>query len=192
MLVTRDEWNAERAACFSRLRAKGYSLAKAEAVAGAITRATYGPQPPKPPLWRRLVTLPGRIKEMLMLKKLLMLAVGLVLFGASAVLAQDVAPPDYRKLIAESITVLVPVFTMTVLWLTKLAWSKIPASVVVFAAPVVGILGNFLLASITGNQTSDPIVAALLGMAGTYLREILSTLTAKGLAGGITVTKGGL
>jgi hypothetical protein len=126
------------------------------------------------------------------MKKLLMLVAALVLTGASTVLAQEVAPPDYKKLIAEAITVLVPVFTMAVLWATKLAWSKVPAAVVVFAAPVVGILGNFLLAWITGNQTSDPVVAALLGMAGTYLREILSTISAKGLSGGVTITRGGL
>lgn len=126
-----------------------------------------------------------------MLKKLMLLVVAFVLVGASTVLAQD-APPDFKKLAAEAITALVPIFTVAVLWVVKLAWSKIPAAVVVFAAPVVGILGNFLLSWVTGQQASDPVVAALLGAAGTYLREVLSTLATKGLGGGITVTKAGL
>lgn len=125
------------------------------------------------------------------MKKLLMLVAVLVLGGASLALAQEPAP-DYKILVAQAITALVPIFTVAVLWVAKLAWSKIPAAIVVFAAPVVGILGNFLLAWLTGQQASDPVVAALLGMAGTYLREILSTISTKGLTGGITITRGGL
>lgn len=125
------------------------------------------------------------------MKRLLTMVAVLVLAGASLALAQEPAP-DFKLMAAQAITALVPIFTVAVLWGAKLAWSKIPAAVVVFAAPVVGILGNFLLSWLTGQQTSDPVVAALLGMAGTYLREILSTIATKGFSGGITVTKGGL
>jgi hypothetical protein len=100
------------------------------------------------------------------------------------------APPDYKKLAVDLITVVTPVLTVLVLWGFKLVWSKLPASIVVFAAPALGIALNFLLSYVTGQNHSDPIVAALLGSAGVYLREILSTLQSKGLAGPVTATKG--
>jgi len=52
--VTHDEWEAEWRACFTRLRAKGYELLKAQETARAITQARYGPQPGKAPLWGRI------------------------------------------------------------------------------------------------------------------------------------------
>lgn len=125
------------------------------------------------------------------MRKLLLLAVAvLVTLAPVAVFAQvENPPPDYRRLIVDLISAVTPVLTVVVVWAFKLAWAKLPASVVVFAAPVLGIVLNYLVAWIAGQSPSDPIVAALLGTAGVYLRELLSTLSTKGLTGSVTVTK---
>lgn len=125
------------------------------------------------------------------MRKLLLLAVAvLVTLAPVAVFAQvENPPPDYRRLIVDLISAVTPVLTVVVVWAFKLAWSKLPASVVVFAAPVLGIVLNYLAAWIVGQTPSDPIVAALLGAAGVYLRELLTTLGSKGLSGSVTVTK---
>lgn len=52
--MTHDEWEKEWAACFARLRAKGYDLVESQTIARNITRARYGPQPGKPPVWLRV------------------------------------------------------------------------------------------------------------------------------------------
>lgn len=125
------------------------------------------------------------------MRKLLLLAVAvLVTLAPVAVFAQvENPPPDYRRLIVDLISAVTPVLTVVVVWAFKLAWSKLPASVVVFAAPVLGIVLNYLAAWIVGQTPSDPIVAALLGAAGVYLRELLTTLGSKGLSGSVTVTR---
>lgn len=125
------------------------------------------------------------------MRKLLLLAVAvLVTLAPVAVFAQvENPPPDYRRLIVDLISAVTPVLTVVVVWAFKLAWAKLPASVVVFAAPVLGIVLNYLAAWIVGQTPSDPIVAALLGAAGVYLRELLTTLGSKGLSGSVTVTK---
>lgn len=125
------------------------------------------------------------------MRKLLLLAVAvLVTLAPVAVFAQvENPPPDYRRLIVDLISAVTPVLTVVVVWAFKLAWAKLPASVVVFAAPVLGIVLNYLAAWIVGQTPSDPIVAALLGAAGVYLRELLTTLGSKGLSGSVTVTR---
>lgn len=52
--LTHEEWEVEWRACFTRLRAKGYDLVKAQETARAITQARYGPQPGKAPIWVRV------------------------------------------------------------------------------------------------------------------------------------------
>jgi hypothetical protein len=112
-----------------------------------------------------------------------------LLFAPVWLLAQDAAP-DFKQVGVNAIAALTPVLAVVVLWGLKLAWSKIPASIVLFAAPVVGIGINYAIAWITGHPASDPIVAAALGAVATYLREFASTLASKGLIGSVSVTKG--
>ena len=88
----------------------------------------------------------------------------------------------------QAITALTPVLTFVIVWLLKMAWSKIPASIVLFAAPVVGILVNFGLSYISGHQPSSLLLAALLGVLATSLREWLTTFQQKGLTGAVSQT----
>jgi hypothetical protein len=88
----------------------------------------------------------------------------------------------------QAITALTPVLTFVIVWLLKMAWSKIPASIVLFAAPVVGILVNFALSYLAGHQPSSLLLAALLGVLATSLREWLTTFQSKGLTGAVSQT----
>lgn len=97
---------------------------------------------------------------------------------------------DWEKVGVDAIVALTPVATFVLVWLLKLAWSKVPASIVLFAAPVVGVLVNFGLSYLVGHPPSSLLVAALLGIVATSLREWLSTFQEKGLAGPISQTKG--
>lgn len=96
---------------------------------------------------------------------------------------------DWKDVGVQAITAITPVATLVFLWLVKLGWSKIPASIVLFAAPVVGMLANFALNYVSGHPSGDPLIAALLGTAAVFLRELVSTLAAKGVSGSITPTK---
>jgi membrane-associated phospholipid phosphatase len=125
------------------------------------------------------------------MRKLVVQTLMLVLFFASVVVAQ-VAPepaPDIKAVGVAAITGLTPVLSVLVLWALKVAWSKIPASIVLFAAPVVGMLINYATSYLTGHVPTDPLAAAALGALAVYLREFGSTLAAKGFAGAITPTK---
>ena len=102
--------------------------------------------------------------------------------------AQD-APPDLKQVAVDSINALITPLTVVVLWALKTLWGKIPASLVLFLAPVVGMALNFALAKLASNPPADPVIAALLGAVGTYGREFLDTVINKGFAGSITTTK---
>lgn len=103
--------------------------------------------------------------------------------------ADPLAPPDLKAVGANAIAALTPVLGVVVLWALKVAWSKVPASIVLFAAPVVGILLNYGLSYLAGHAPGDPLAAAALGMLAVYLREFGSTLATKGFAGGVSITK---
>ncbi len=96
---------------------------------------------------------------------------------------------DWKDVGVQAITAITPVATLVLLWLVKIGWEKIPASVVIFAAPVVGIAINFGLNYITGHPSADPVIAAALGALAVFLRELGSTLASKGLGGPVTPTK---
>jgi hypothetical protein len=125
------------------------------------------------------------------MRKLIVQTLMLVLFFASVVVAQ-VAPepaPDLKAVGVAAINALIAPLSVLVLWGLKLAWSKIPASVVLFAAPIVGMAINYATSYLTGHVPTDPLAAAGLGALAVYLREFGSTLAAKGFAGAITPTK---
>lgn len=129
------------------------------------------------------------------MKKLLSLTFSIVmglLLVPALLLAQGadpLTPPDFKAVGANAIAALTPVLGVVVLWGLKVAWSKVPASIVLFAAPVVGMLLNYGLSYLAGHPAGDPLAAAALGMLAVYLREFGSTLASKGLAGPITPTK---
>lgn len=97
---------------------------------------------------------------------------------------------DWKDVGVQAITAITPVATLVLLWLAKLGWEKIPASAVLFAAPVAGLAINFALNYLTGHPASDPVVAAGLGALAVFLRELGSTLATKGVSGSVSVTKG--
>lgn len=121
---------------------------------------------------------------------LLSVVLGLLLAPVILLAQTDpLAPPDLKAVGANAIAALTPVLGVVVLWGLKVAWSKVPASIVLFAAPVVGMLLNYGLSYLSGHVPVDPLAAAALGMLSTYLREWGSTLASKGLSGPITPTK---
>jgi len=105
--------------------------------------------------------------------------------------ADPLAPPDFRAVGVNAIAALTPVLGVVVLWGLKLAWSKIPASILVFAAPVLGIVVNYVVSYLAGHVPSDPLAAAALGALAVYLREFATTIQTKGLSGPITPTRFG-
>lgn len=96
---------------------------------------------------------------------------------------------DWTQIGANAIIAVTPVVSLALVWLLKSVWSKIPASIVLFAAPVAGIVVNFVINYITGMVPSSLLVAAVLGLLATTLREWITTLNSKGLDGPTTPTK---
>ena len=96
---------------------------------------------------------------------------------------------DWKDIGVQAINALTPVVVLVLVWALKLAWSKVPASIVLFAAPVLGVLVNFALQYIAGHPAADPVVAASLGLLATTLREWLTTFGSKGVSGSVTPTK---
>lgn len=96
---------------------------------------------------------------------------------------------DWSSVGVQTISALTPIVVMVALWAVKLGWAKVPASLVVFAAPVLGMLANFGLNYLAGHQAADPAVAAALGALAVFLRELISTLATKGVTGPISTTK---
>jgi len=111
-----------------------------------------------------------------------------LLLVPSLLFAQD-ARPDLNAVAVDAINALVAPTTLLVLWALKAAWSKIPASIVIFAAPVVGMGINYALSYLAGHPPASPVIGALLGMVATYAREFGTTLASKGLTGPVTLTK---
>jgi hypothetical protein len=95
---------------------------------------------------------------------------------------------NWEDIGVQAIVALTPVLTFLIVWLLKMAWSKIPASIVLFAAPAVGVLVNFVLSYISGHPPSSLLLAALLGVLATSLREWLTTFQSKGLTGSVSET----
>ncbi len=103
--------------------------------------------------------------------------------------ADPLVPPDFKALGTSAILALTPVLGVLILWGVKLAWSKVPASVLLFAAPVLGIVVNYGLAYLASHVPGDPLLAAVFGALAVYLHEIGTTLSSKGVSGGVTITK---
>lgn len=102
----------------------------------------------------------------------------------------DPSTPDLTKIVVSAIAALTPVLSVAVLWALKLAWSKIPASLILFLAPLLGMAINFGTGWVEGHPVASPIAAAALGALAVYLREFASTVLSKGFLGPVTVTKG--
>lgn len=120
----------------------------------------------------------------------LALTLGLTLFPV-LLLAQEVVDPkpDITQVGIAAITALTPVLSGLVLWVLKAAWSKIPASMVLIAAPIVGIAVNFATAYIASHPPTSLLLAAALGALSVYLREFASTIQTKGWVGEVSATK---
>jgi len=99
---------------------------------------------------------------------------------------------DWTQVGVVAITALTSVVVMVGAWGLKLAWGKIPASVLLFATPVMGIAVNFGLSYLSSHPPANLLVAALAGLFATVIREWWSTLATKGFTGGVTASKGSL
>lgn len=112
-----------------------------------------------------------------------------LLLSPVVLLAQAAEPmPDPKAAGAQAILALTPILGLFVVWGIKLVFAKIPANLVLFVVPVVGIAINYGLSYLNGLSPADPLIAALVSMAATWLRE-LATTAPKGLSS-VTVTKG--
>lgn len=97
---------------------------------------------------------------------------------------------DWSAVAVQAVTALTPVLVLVLLWGAKLVWSKVPASLVLIAAPILGMLINFGAGWLTGHQGDfSPLVAAILGALATFLRELGTTIQTKGMNGPVSVTK---
>lgn len=115
----------------------------------------------------------------------------LLLFAPVWLLAQNAEPmPDPKAAGAQAILAVGAIATAFVVWGFKLLISKLPANVILFAVPVLGIAINYAVAYLAGHPPADPMLAALSATAATWLRELVTTLP-KGLAA-FTQTKGSL
>jgi hypothetical protein len=124
-----------------------------------------------------------------MLKRLLFALFVVVMLSPVALFAQTDPLPDVKKAGIDAITAMTPVVGLFVLWALKLAWSKIPASLVLIAGPVLGIVLNYGIAYMTNHPAGDPVLAAFLGAVATWLREFGSTVMSKGVTGSVSATK---
>lgn len=97
--------------------------------------------------------------------------------------------PDLKGAGAQAILALIPITTLFVVWGLKLAVSKIPASAVIFAVPIIGVVLNYALAWLIAHPPADPILAAVFAALATYAREAITTVNTKGINGPISVTK---
>ena len=112
------------------------------------------------------------------------------LFAPLYLFAQTGDPmPDVKAVGAQAILALIPVTTLFVVWGGKLLFSKIPASVVIFAVPVVGMGLNYAIAWLIGHPPADPILAAVFAAVATWARELVTTVAVKGATGPVSVTK---
>lgn len=124
-----------------------------------------------------------------MLKRLLFALFAVVMLSPVALFAQTDPLPDVKKAGLDAITALTPIVGLFVLWALKLAWSKVPASIILIAGPMLGIALNYGLAYMTNHPAGDPVLAAFLGAVATWLREFGSTVVSKGMAGPVSTTK---
>ena len=97
---------------------------------------------------------------------------------------------DWTNVAVLAIAALTPVVSMVAIWALKLAWSRIPAAWIFIVAPLVGILGNYLLSWLGNQAPANAILGAVLGLLAVVLREFLSTLQAKGINGPVSRTTG--
>jgi len=123
------------------------------------------------------------------MRRLMMFALALV-FAPLYLFAQTGDPmPDLKGAGAQAILALIPVTTLFVVWGFKSLLNKIPAAFVIFAVPVIGMALNYGIAYLIGHPPADPLMAAVFATLATYARELVTTLSTKGLAGPISVTK---
>jgi hypothetical protein len=109
----------------------------------------------------------------------------------TAILAAVTPPPpvDWVDIGSQVIAAVTPVAVFLAVWGFKFLWSKVPASVIVFSAPILGYLLNYALSYVSGLAPASPLIALLLGALAIALREIITTLGAKGLTDPVSRTK---
>jgi hypothetical protein len=113
------------------------------------------------------------------MRKLLTL---LFLAVPAAVFAQPApAAPDYADLAAQAINALVVIAVPMVVFGIKLLLPKIPRAVLPFLALGAGNLLQFISTLTPAGGKWSPVIASLLGAAGLWLREIVSTLKEHGM-----------
>jgi len=88
---------------------------------------------------------------------------------------------DWTLLGSQAILALVPIVTMVVVWGVRLLIPKIPRVALPILAMGLPFALTFLVNYTTGHELS-PIVAALLGAAATWLRELISTIQQHGVS----------
>lgn len=89
---------------------------------------------------------------------------------------------DWQKLAADSVTALVPVLTVVVVWGARLLIPKIPRAVLPLLALGAGPILDAILGALSGVQAGGMVQAALLGAAGVWLREFFTTIKQHGLS----------
>lgn len=82
--------------------------------------------------------------------------------------------PSWEQLGVDLINALIPIGVPLIVWLVRLGLPKIPRVLIPIGALGLGVLLDWLLAFVAGG-TFTPIVGALLGMAGVWLREVVHT-----------------
>lgn len=115
----------------------------------------------------------------------------LALFVSAVYVAaqEPTPPPNLVDVGAKAIVALTPILSVLVLWGLKALWAQVPASLILFAAPVVGWGIDFFLSWLTDHPSSNPLVSAGLGALAVYLREFAATVLSKGFTGPVAATK---
>jgi len=86
---------------------------------------------------------------------------------------------DWTLLGSQAVLALVPIVTMVVVWGVRLLIPKIPRVALPVLAMGLPYVLTFFVNYVGGHEFS-PLVAALLGAAATWLRELISTIQQHG------------
>jgi hypothetical protein len=81
---------------------------------------------------------------------------------------------DWNDLTVRSIVALTPIVTTLLVWGARLLVPKIPRTFLPLLAMLLPVVGDWLYSLSTGGM-SNPMLAALLGAAAVWVRELVST-----------------
>ena len=115
-----------------------------------------------------------------MLRRYAVLTCLMLFMGAAYAVAQEpVPPPNWDDLGINLVNALIPIIVPIVIWGGRLAAPKLPRFWIPLIAMGLGVLGDWL-ASLVGGGGFSPLIGALLGAAGVWLREFVNTLQEHG------------